>query len=297
MYQAKRKGGSRHQIVDLRELHLSSQRSGLERDLRGARARGELRTHYQPIVDTGDGRITGVEALLRWEHPSRGSVQPTLVVSVAEQSGLITDIGQWVLEQACPDRQRWQHRFPTDDLTIAVNVSAHQLMSPDYAATVADVLSATDTDPKLVTLEMTESVFVQDSERALIVLNELKHLGVKLALDDFGTGYSSLNYLKRFPIDIVKIDQSFVADLERDKASKAIVTAVIQLAHRLNMTVIAEGVETAEQHVLLASLDCDQCQGFYFAVPMSADHLDVLIRQYAVGGTVHLPALASAANA
>ena len=294
MYQAKRQGGARHQIVDLCEQHLADERAGLERDLRGVSARGELRTEYQPIVETDTGRIAGVEALLRWDHPSRGLVSPTLLVPLAERSGLITEIGRWVLEQACADRHRWQNHQQGDDLAMSVNVSAHQLMSPNYVSTVAAALSGTDTDPKLVTLEVTESVFVQDSERALVVLSDLKHLGVKLALDDFGTGYSSLDYLKRFPIDIVKIDQTFVADLERDQASHAIVLAVIELAHMLGMTVVAEGVETAEQHKRLASLGCDSCQGYYFARPMSADDLDTLIQRSVAGETVHLPALAIA---
>ncbi|MDQ1425396.1 MAG: hypothetical protein QOD72_2894 [Acidimicrobiaceae bacterium] len=297
MYQAKRKGGSRHQIVDLRELHLTSQRATLERDLKGARVRGELRIEYQPIVNTADGRITGVEALLRWAHPTRGLVSPSVVVPIAEQIGLISEIGRWVLEQACPHRQRWQTNCPADDFTVAVNVSAHQLMSADFAATVAAVLAGAGTDPKLVTLEVTESVFVQDSERALVVLGDLKEIGVMLALDDFGTGYASLNYLKHFPIDVVKIDQGFVADLEHDKASKAIVSLVIELAHRLDMTVVAEGVETAAQRLLLTSLGADQCQGFHFAHPLAADDLDTLIRQHVTDGTVHLPALAPAANA
>jgi diguanylate cyclase (GGDEF)-like protein len=291
MYQAKRKGGARHQIVDLREQHLEEQRDSLERDLRGAPDRGELRTVYQPIVETGDGLITGVEALLRWAHPARGLVAPTLVVPLAERSGLITGIGQWVLEQACPDRHRWQDGGQTDGLAMSVNVSAHQLMAPDFTASVASILARSDTDPALVTLEVTESVFIQDSERALVVLGELKHLGVKLALDDFGTGYSSLTYLKRFPIDIVKIDQVFVSDLAHDSASHAIIVAIIDLAHRLGMTVVAEGVETATQHEQLASLGCDSCQGFYFAYPMSADDLDVLLRR-GVGGKMYLPALA-----
>ncbi|HLY82010.1 MAG TPA: GGDEF domain-containing protein [Acidimicrobiales bacterium] len=294
MYQAKRKGGGRHQIVDLREQHLATQRASLERDLRGAPGRGELWLEYQPIVETDDGRITGVEALLRWAHPSRGLVSPTLLIPLAERSGLIMEIGRWVLEQACPDRQRWQSGDQIVDLTMSVNVSAHQLMSPDFTATVATVLSDTDTDPTMVTLEVTESVFVQDSERALVVLRELKSLGVGLALDDFGTGYSSLNYLKRFPIDIVKIDQAFVADLERDHASHAIVFAVIELAHMLGMKVVAEGVETAEQHKELASLGCDSCQGYYFARPMSADDFGTVMHRRVKGGTVNLPALATA---
>jgi diguanylate cyclase (GGDEF)-like protein len=285
MYQAKRKGGARHQVVDLREQRLAAQQTSLEHDLRGATARGELRTEYQPIVETADGRITGAEALLRWVHPSRGLVMPTLVVPLAEQSGLITEIGRWVLEQAC---------LQPDDLTVSVNVSGIQLMSPGYAASVASVLCSTDTNPNLVTLEVTESVFVQDSERALVVLSDLHRLGVTLALDDFGTGYSSLTYLKRFPIDIIKIDSGFVADLDHDQSSRAIVSAVISLAHQLGMTVVAEGVETAAQHEHLASLGCDHCQGYYFARPMPADDLDTLMQQPISDGTVHLPMLAGA---
>ena len=178
----------------------------------------------------------------------------------------------------------------TDELTVAVNVSAYQLMSPDFVGAVDNVLSDTGTDPRLLTLEMTESVFLQDSERAQVVLGELKKIGVNLALDDFGTGYSSLNYLKQFPIDIVKIDRGFVADMNDDPASHAIVSAVIELAHLLGMTVVAEGVETIEQRDQLASLGCDNCQGFYFAHPMSANDMDALIREARPGSSLHLPA-------
>jgi diguanylate cyclase (GGDEF)-like protein len=297
MYQAKRKGGARHQIVDLREQHRADERASLERDLRGASKRGELRTEYQPIVETGTGRLTGVEALLRWAHPSRGPVSPTVLVPLAERGGLITEIGRWVLDNACSDRHRWQRDLGRDDLTISVNVSVHQLMSPDYATTVAAVLAKTDTEPEVVTLEVTESVFVQDSDRALVVLNELKRIGVKLALDDFGTGYSSLNYLLQFPIDIIKIDQTFVADLGNDPASHAIVAAVVELAHMLGMTVVAEGVETATQHDRLASLGCDSCQGYYFARPMTADNLVELTEHRATDRAVLLPNLVTTANA
>jgi predicted signal transduction protein with EAL and GGDEF domain len=293
MYQAKRKGGARHQVIDLRELHLAERRTSLERDLHGASTRGELRTDYQPIVSTVDGLVSGAEALLRWAHPSRGLVAPNLLIPFAEQSGLITEIGRWVLEQACLDRHRWQSDRPTDDLELAVNVSAHQLLSPDFVATVAAVLFSTHTDPGLLTLEVTETVLIQDSERALIVLNGLKHLGVKLALDDFGTGYSSLVYLKRFPVDIVKIDRGFVADLERDPASHVIVAAVVEMAHALGMTVVAEGVETTDQLQAVTAAGCDSCQGFYFARPMSADHLDTLLQQRLAGGTLRLPVTAT----
>jgi diguanylate cyclase (GGDEF)-like protein len=294
MYQAKRQGGARHQIIDLREQHLAEQRASLQRDLRGAAARGELRTEYQPIVASASGRIAGVEALLRWAHPSRGLLPPMTLVPLAEQSGLITEIGRWVLEQACPDRRRWQSDPAHDDLTIAVNVSPHQLMSPDFAVAVESVLDDTQTNPKLLTLEVTEGVFVQDSHRALVVLNDLKRVGVMLALDDFGTGYSSLSYLKRFPIDILKIDKGFVADLGRDSASYAIVCAIIELAHSLSMKVVAEGVETAEQYRLLIALGCDFCQGFYFARPMSVENLDTLMERRVEGLNPRLPSHALA---
>ena len=169
-------------------------------------------------------------------------------IPLAEQTSLIRDIGQWVLRRACADHRRWQQQRPGHDLGIAVNISTQQLMAASFPDTVAAVLQAENTDPKLLTLEVTESVFVRDSKRALIVLNDLKDLGVMIALDDFGTGYSSLSYLNQFPVDIVKIDRTFVANLGHDSVSEIIVTAVVQLAHALHMTVIAEGIETIEQH-------------------------------------------------
>jgi diguanylate cyclase (GGDEF)-like protein len=296
MYQAKRKGGARHQVVDLREQDLADEKAELKRDLSGAPGRGELRIDYQPIVETTDGRITGVEAFLRWAHPSRGLIMPSMLIPLAERSGLIAEIGRWVLEHACPDQHRWQNLQPGDlTMPVNINVSAQQLMSLDYAAEVADVLSRSGTDPELVTLEVTESAFVQDSERARIVLTELKRIGVRLALDDFGAGYSSLNSLRQFPIDVVKVDQGFVADLEHERASHAIVGAVVAMAHTLGMKVVAEGVETVDQHRELASLGCDSCQGYYFARPMPAGEFETLLQQGAPGGSVRLPALANAA--
>ncbi len=277
MYQAKRKGGARHGMVDVGEQRLAENRATLNRDLRGALARRELRTEYQPIVATADGRITGVEALLRWAHPVRGIVAPDTIVPLAEQSGLINDIGRWVLMQACVDLHRWQRHHEHGGLEISVNISAPQLMAQDFAATVAAVLAETRTDPKLVTLEMTESVFIQDGDRALVVLNELRRLGVKLALDDFGTGYSSLSYLKQFPVNIVKIDRAFIADLGREPTSRLIVSAIVRLAHSLEMTVVAEGIESEDQFDEVVALDCDSYQGYFFARPASADSLDSLM--------------------
>jgi diguanylate cyclase (GGDEF)-like protein len=284
MYQAKRKGGARQQIVDLREKHHTERRASLERDLHGAARRGELRTDYQPIVTSADGRIVGVEALLRWAHPTGGLVPPVVLIPLAEQSDIITEIGAWILEQACSARHRWAASGAIDSLAVSVNVSAHQLMSPAFVGTVVSALSRTGTDPVDLVLEVTESVFVRDSRRAQIVLGELKRIGVRLALDDFGTGYSSLSFLKHFPIDIVKIDKGFVDDLALDRASHAIVFTVIELAHLLGMTVVAEGVETAEQHAELKSLGCDQCQGFYFARPMPAEAFGDLL--HAAAGSI-----------
>jgi diguanylate cyclase (GGDEF)-like protein len=288
MYRSKRGEDRRDQVLDLRELHLAEHQAGLASGLPGAADRGELHLAYQPIVNTVDGRLTGAEALLRWTHPTRGSVSPTVFIPYAEQSGQIIELGQWVLEQAWRDRQIWQ-RHRVDEIAMSVNVSAHQFMSADFANTVASVLDTGSTDPGLLTLEVTESVFVRDSERALIVLEELKAIGVKLALDDFGTGYSSLSYLQTLPIDTLKVDRSFIWKLDGDPAGSTILTAIIQLAHGLGMTVVSEGVETAEQRQQLSALGSDFCQGFYFAHPMPALRLDALIQYSGNGVSPQLP--------
>jgi diguanylate cyclase (GGDEF)-like protein len=278
MYRAKSRSARTRRLVDPRELHRVEDHTSLKHALSGAAERGELQLAYQPIVETVDGRLTGAEALLRWKHPTRGFVPPTVVIPLAEQSGLIVDVGRWVLEQAWADGQRWQ-QHQAHDFAMSVNVSAHQLMSSGFADSVEAVLARTSTSPGLLTLEVTESVFVRDGRRALFVLNDLRDIGVKLALDDFGTGYSSLSYLMRFPVDIVKVDRTFVAELEEDAASHTIVAAFIQLAHDLGMSIVCEGVETAEQREELTRIGCDSCQGFYFGEPMSASRLDDLIRR------------------
>jgi len=191
MYQAKRKGGAGHQIIDLSEATRSTDRSSLEQDLHLAFARRELSVAYQPVVRSRDGLITGAEALLRWTHPQRGPVSPLDIVSVAEDNGLINQIGAWVLEEACSERASWLALGHS--LEVAVNVSARQLMSLDFCAGVAEVLERTGMDPGALVLELTEGIFIRDGERAMVVLAELKRLGVRLALDDFGTGYSSLS--------------------------------------------------------------------------------------------------------
>ena len=288
MYRSKRKRHGGGHVLDLRTLHGGKDHHGLERSLPGAAGRGELSLAYQPIVLADEGRLTGVEALLRWSHPNRGVVSPSVLIPMAEQSGEIIDIGRWVLEAAWSDLQRWQTQGE-DDLAVSVNVSPLQFMGAGFADSVASVLGSASIDPKRLTLEVTEGVFVRDGERALMVLNDLKDLGVMLALDDFGTGYSSLSYLMKYPVDAIKVDRAFVANLGQDTASSTVVTAVIQLAHGLGMTVVSEGVETAEQYRQLSRLGCDSCQGFYFAPPMPASSLDSLIQDHAHRGELHLP--------
>ena len=275
MYRMKQQRPGTHEVLDPRALHLAGYQAGLARGLPGADARGEMHLEYQPIVNTADGDIVDVEALLRWTHPERGLVSPTVFIPFAEQSGQIIDLGRWVLEQACSARDAWE-----EHVALSVNVSAHQFMSAGFAEVVAGVLARTSTDPRLLTLEVTESVFVRDQDRALVVLDELKDIGVRLALDDFGTGYSSLGYLNTLPIDTIKVDHTFIAKLSPHPHSQRIVSAIIGLGHSLGMRVVCEGVETAEQHHRLTELGSDSCQGFYLAKPMSAARLPGFIHHH-----------------
>jgi diguanylate cyclase (GGDEF)-like protein len=281
MYQAKRRGGARHQIINLREAADTYDRNSLDRDLRAAFADDTLQLAYQPIVRTSDGVMTGVEALLRWNHPLRGAVAPVSIVAVAEQSGLIVKLGAWVLERSCRDRSHWLREHPGVPLDLAVNVSGRQLMSPDFAATVDSVLSRTGMDPLALVLEITENVFIEESDRTMTALARLKELGIRVALDDFGTGYSSLGYLRHLPIDMVKIDKSFVADIGGDGTACAIVAAVTNLAHVLGLTVTAEGVETQGQHDQVVAIGCESAQGFFYARPLPAA---AVLERVAVGG-------------
>jgi diguanylate cyclase (GGDEF)-like protein len=277
MYQAKRSGGAGHQIIDLRAARRATANSTLEQDLHQAFATDNLDIAYQPIVRPTDGGITGVEALLRWEHPSRGPIRTTDMIGLAEANGLISGIGSWVLETACTARGALLERHPTMKLDLAVNVSARQLMSPRLPETVVGILERTGTDPSSLTLELTESIFIRDAARALSVLVDLKSLGVMLALDDFGTGYSSLSYLRDFPVDILKIDRKFVATSDSDKAAAAIISAVTALAHDLGLLVTAEGVETLGQAAAITRLGCDRAQGYLFARPMRSAALGELL--------------------
>jgi diguanylate cyclase (GGDEF)-like protein len=270
MYQAKRKGGAAHQVIDLREARKTADRHTLEQDLHIAFAARNLTLAYQPIVRVVDNQITGVEALLRWTHPDRGPIQTVDMIAIAEDNGLIVALGTWILERACTEHRQWLQDNPGIALELAVNVSARQLLAPGFADTVARVLQATGTDPGGLVLEMTEGIFIGDVARAMTVLEDLKALGVRLALDDFGTGYSSLSYLRDFPVDILKVDQSFVRVLGDASSGRSMVAAITQLAHVMDLVVVAEGVETAEQLRAVTAVGCDLAQGFLFAKPMPA---------------------------
>jgi diguanylate cyclase (GGDEF)-like protein len=272
MYQVKRKGGAHHQVLDVDRQSHEDFSSSLQKDVSQAVQRQELQLEYQPIVRTSDGRVTSVEALLRWRHPDRGLIPPNVLIPLAEQSGDITEIGRWVLEHACNDRRRWGGETDDEPLVMAVNVSAHQLMAPGFLAMVEAILGLTDTAAKDICLEITESAFVQDGARTLAVLTQLKELGVMLALDGFG--YSSLSHLMEYPFDVVKIDETFIANLTESKASHATMAKTIELAHLLDLVVVCEGVETVEQNQEVSALAGDFCQGFYLSRPMTAEMVD-----------------------
>ena len=287
MYRAKRSAGvDLHRVLDLRgAVHVdgacacacADDAAGFDRDLRAALEGDALDLAYQPIVRSADGEVAGVEALLRWTHPVRGSVPPARVVPVAEQSNLINQIGTWVLERSCRDHARWAAAQPGRIVDLAVNVSARQLTARSFPADVVTVLDRTGMDPARLVLEMTENILIDDSARVLAVLHDLRALGIRLALDDFGTGFSSLSYLRRLPVHIVKIDQSFVADIDGGPAGTAIVAGVTTMAHQLGLTVVAEGVETASQRDGISAIGCDAGQGRFYAPPLPSDDIGLLL--------------------
>ena len=242
-------------------------RKAMEQDLRHALARNELEVHYQPLVDLQGRRMAGVEALIRWRHPVRGWVSPSEFIPVAEATGVIMPLGEWVLRTACTQAAWWP------DLYLSVNLSPVQFRHSDLAGMVTAVLQETGLEPSRLELEITEGVLLQETEAALSTLHQLKALGVRIAMDDFGTGYSSLGYLRSFPFDKIKIDQSFVSAIEHDGNAAAIVRAVLGLGKSLGMLTTAEGVETSQQLAFLETEACDQVQGYYLGRPQSASEI------------------------
>lgn len=249
----------------------------IEGDLRNALERGEFALHYQPQVDLRTGHIVGMEALIRWHHPLIGMIAPQHFIGLAEETGLIVPIGAWVLTTACAQAMAWQ-RAGLGVLRIAVNLSARQFAQADLVAQVAQALQQSGLPPACLEIELTETLIMHDVEHAIHTLRELKALGIKLSVDDFGTGYSSLSYLKRFPIDVLKIDQSFVRDITLDPDDAAITLSIISLAHSLRLQVIAEGVETEAQLSYLCRHRCDQMQGYYFSRPLPALEFEKILR-------------------
>ena len=269
MYHAKDTGRDSYQFFKSEMNLRAMERQSLEDSLRHAIERHELALHYQPKINLTTGTIIGVEALIRWCHPQRGFVPPGQFIAIAEDCGLIVAIGRWVLREACHQARVWQVAG-LPPMCVAINISAVELRAPGFASGVRTILRETNLEPRYLELELTETVLMEDSRSVADVLKELKDIGVLLALDDFGTGYSSLSYLKRFPIDALKIDQSFVRDLSTDEDDAGIVTAVIGMGKSLHMRVVAEGVETREQLAMLQEYGCPQAQGYYFSRPVPA---------------------------
>ena len=276
MYQAKEQGRNNFQYYRRGGDDQSRDLFELEHGLRHALERGELRLVYQPEVEIETGRIVAVEALLRWDHPLRGDIPPAEFIPVAEDTGLIAPIGEWVLREACMQNQAWQDAG-LPPIRVAVNLSVRQLRHVRFAEKVAEILDETGLDAQWLEVELTESVMMQHAKETVGILWQLKSMGVRLSIDDFGTGYSSLNYLKRLPVDTLKIDRSFIEGIEQDANDQAISDAIIALANSLRLRVVAEGVETESQLGFLREHHCCDAQGFLFSRPLSGDELSLLL--------------------
>lgn len=282
MHRAKTQGQARYEIFDVKVRTEATSRLRLETDLRLALERQEFQLHYQPIVslETSQSQIVGFEALLRWQHPEQGMIPPTKFIPLAEETGLINSIGKWVLEKACQQLQIWQQQFPSDPpLTMNVNLSTQQLSQPNLVAQVQQVLEETGVNPCTLKLEITETAVMENPETAIVVLEQLKSLGIKLCIDDFGTGYSSLAYLHNFPIDTLKIDRSFISRIDSEVEQLEIVQAIIRLAWNLGIDVVTEGVESLRQAAQLRALRCEYGQGYLFSKPLDAAAVEQLIKQ------------------
>jgi EAL domain-containing protein (putative c-di-GMP-specific phosphodiesterase class I) len=277
MYRAKAEGKARYEVFDMVMHARVVALLQLENDLRRAIEREEFCLHYQPIVALTDGRVTGFEALVRWQHPERGLVQPAEFIPVAEETGLIIPLGRWVLRAACAQMKLWQALSPEHaQLKLSVNLSGKQFAQTDLCEQIEHTLAVTNFDPRCLQLEITESVLMENARSIVPMLARMRALGVELAIDDFGTGYSSLSYLRRFPIHTLKIDRSFI--MRDDDENREIVRTIILLARNMRKDVIAEGVETPAQLATLRQLDCTYAQGYLFSRPQDAAQTEQLLK-------------------
>jgi predicted signal transduction protein with EAL and GGDEF domain len=279
MYQAKEEGKNNFQFYSPAIKTQSLERLALESALRSALPRHEFSLHYQARLNLKTNTITGVEALLRWHSADLGAVSPAQFIPVAEQTGLIVPIGRWVLQTACAQNVAWQ-REGLPPMAVSVNLSARQFQDDSLLSDLAQVLKDTGLAPELLELEITEGMVMHDMDRALMQLHAIKQMGVRIAIDDFGTGYSSLAQVKRFPIDALKVDRSFIRDVGSDGKDRAITEAIIAIGRTLHLTVVAEGVETAEQQSVLRENGCDEIQGYYFSRPVPPAEVSVLLRRH-----------------
>ncbi|HEY9749390.1 MAG TPA: bifunctional diguanylate cyclase/phosphodiesterase, partial [Allocoleopsis sp.] len=278
LYRAKDLGKACYEVFST-GMHLQVvQRFQLESDLRRGLERQEFQLHYQPIVSLSTGGIAGFEALVRWQHPQEGLVSPADFIPIAEETGLIVPLGQWIFQEACQQLRRWQDQFPFDPpLMISINLSGHQFAQPDLAARIANILQLNGLDGHSVKLEITETVAMKDVESTIGLLLQLRSLNLRLSIDDFGTGYSSLSYLHRFPVDTLKVDRSFVSRMGDTSEDATIVQTITMLGHTLGMDVIAEGVETAAQRAKLQALNCEYAQGYLFSKPLDSEAATILL--------------------
>lgn len=280
MYRAKEQGGSAMAFFTPEMDDSMTERLRIETGLRRALENNELRVYFQPIVSLSTGKVTSAEALVRWQDPVLGMVPPIQFIGIAEETGLILPIGNWVLQQACLQAKAWQDQG-LGTIPVAVNLSARQFNSPVLDASIQAALDAAQCPPELLQLEITESMVIANANLALETMHRIRAMGVHLSIDDFGTGYSSLSYLKRFPVSKLKIDRSFVNDIHKDANDRAIVDAIMTLAHKMGLRTVAEGVETAEQLQYLKAQGCDECQGYFFAKPCPAPEFENYLRNQA----------------
>ncbi|MBL1198614.1 MAG: EAL domain-containing protein [Nostoc sp. GBBB01] len=279
MYRAKILGRARYELFNSNMYANALAKLQLETDLRRAIERRELRVYYQPIVSLTSGLILGFEALLRWEHPERGLLTPADFISIAEETGLIFSIGKWVLQEACSQMQAWRASHPANLLKkISVNLSLQQFSQPDLIEQIEQILESTGLNADSLVLDITESVIVENGDRVIAVLYQLREMGIQLSIDDFGTGYSSLGRLYNFPISLLKIDRSFISSINTSSRDLEIIEILVTLAHKLCVDVLAEGIETKEQLALLRKVNCEYGQGHFFSVPLNSSAAEALIK-------------------